>query len=565
MDETSKLPPPDQPLVPPTALNNLAGSTFGGYRIVRKLAQGGMGVIYEAIQVKLDRKVALKILTEPLAGRPEFFQRFEREAKAAAALNHPNVVQVHDFGEAEGRHFIIMEFVEGQNLSAYVAVRGPLPVAEALDIIEQAAGALKAAAAKAIVHRDIKPSNLMLTRNGIVKVADLGLARIINQDSDLTMSNIVGSPHFIAPEQAADSRIVDHRVDIYSLGLTLFFLVTGKYPYDGNSPISIVLAHSQKPLPTAAEFGIQLPAEVEALIGRMSAKEAGDRYQDYDSLLADLRRVRAGQAPVAVPTPAAFAPSPVVATTAPVTPVPMPTPLPTPLPGSVPSRKEWIIGIAVLAFVIIFAAVCIILVLGHQRSARPMAGNQPYGQEPNANPGMPNPPDENRGPQPGMQNNPEQGGNTPPLLMLIGPMDANHDRILGPNEIANATTFLKSLDRNGDGKLEPDEYLASSDLASGQYKQFRFYKALHADANGVIGSAEIANAPAELKKLDLNGNGQLDPQEIGPEGGPPPGGNGGPNGMNGPPNGPRNGPANGGAGGQPDGPPNGVRPGPPQE
>ncbi|HXE43131.1 MAG TPA: serine/threonine-protein kinase, partial [Candidatus Baltobacteraceae bacterium] len=145
---TQKLPPLDVPLVAPPGANDLSGTTFGGYKLVRKIATGGMGVIYEAIQTKLDRKVALKILTEPLATRPEFFQRFEREAKAAAALNHPNVVQVHDFGEANGRHFIIMEFVEGQNLSAYVAIRGKLPVDEALNIIEQAAQALKAAAEK---------------------------------------------------------------------------------------------------------------------------------------------------------------------------------------------------------------------------------------------------------------------------------------------------------------------------------------------------------------------------------------------------------------------------------
>src|SRR5581483_807691 len=191
---------------------------------------------------------------------------------------------------------------------------------------------------KSIVHRDIKPSNLMLTKSGVVKVADLGLARVITQESDLTMSNIVGSPHFIAPEQAADSRTVDHRVDIYSLGLTLYFLVTGKYPYDGNSPISIVLAHSQKPLPNPAEFGIELPDEVMQLIQRMSAKEPEDRYQDYDSLLADLRRVKAGHAPVAPPPAPKPAPAPVSESTIP----------PTPAPATGSSRKELIIAVAVL-------------------------------------------------------------------------------------------------------------------------------------------------------------------------------------------------------------------------
>lgn len=358
-DETLKLPPHDVPWTRPSGANDLSGSTFGGYKIIRKIAQGGMGVIYEAIQTKLDRKVALKILTEPLATRPEFFQRFEREAKAAAALNHPNVVQVHDFGEADGRHFIIMEFVEGQNLSSYVAVRGALPVAEALDIIEQAARALKAAADKSIIHRDIKPSNLMLTKHGVVKVADLGLAKVLTQDSELTMSNIVGSPHFIAPEQAADSRRADHRVDIYSLGITLFFLLTGKYPYEGTSPISIVLAHTQKPLPNPSELGVQIPAEVEALIHRMAAKDPEERYQDYDSLLADLQLVKAGYAPMAaIPT------SPPPAQVAPKT-----------------SRKELIASICVVAGVLIFAAVLVLWIVTHKQPEKKMAAS-------NSNPPM---------------------------------------------------------------------------------------------------------------------------------------------------------------------------------
>jgi serine/threonine protein kinase len=288
----------NKPLPKPAEEEDLSGSTLGSYRLVRKIAEGGMGQVYEAMQTKLDRKVALKILTDRLARRPEFMQRFEREAKAAAALNHPNLVQVHDFGESDGRLYLIMEYIEGQDLSARVAQMGRLPVAEALNVIEQAALALKAAHDKSIIHRDIKPANLLRTSDGRIKVSDLGLAKVLTDDSDLTATGAgMGSPHFLAPEQASDASQVDHRADIYSLGITLFFLVTGKRPYEGPTAYSVVLAHANKPLPSGLELGIELPEEVEAFIQRLTAKNPADRYQSYDALLSDLARVKAGATP----------------------------------------------------------------------------------------------------------------------------------------------------------------------------------------------------------------------------------------------------------------------------
>lgn len=285
--------------------NDFSGTILGGYRLVRKIAEGGMGVVYEAVQLNLSRKVALKVLNEELAARPEFLQRFEREAKAAAALNHPNVVQVHDFGKAQGWRYLIMEYVEGQDLSEYTEERGKLPVIDSLEIIEQAAQALKAASEKAIIHRDVKPSNLLLTPEGRVKVLDLGLAKILTEASDLTLTGVgMGSPYFIAPEQAQDARDVDHRADIYALGLTLLFLLTGKRPFDGNTPYSIVLAHANKPLPSGADLGTDLPGEVEALIQRMSAKNPNDRYANYDLLIEDVRRVKSGFKPAFKAPPA---------------------------------------------------------------------------------------------------------------------------------------------------------------------------------------------------------------------------------------------------------------------
>jgi hypothetical protein len=278
---------------------DLAGTTLGDYRLDRKLAEGGMGEVYEATQLKLDRKVALKILSRRLAERPEFLQRFEREAKSAAALNHPHIVQVHDFGQAGGHFYLIMELVEGEDMADYLVKRGKLPAAEALDVIEQAAQALKAAREKAIIHRDIKPANLLRTKEGRIKVSDLGLAKKLTEDSDMTATGVgIGSPHFLAPEQADDARRVDHRADIYSLGITLLYLLTGKKPYDGTSAFSVVMAHASRPLPSGAELGTELPENVEGLIRRMAAKKPEERYQDYGSLLADIARVKAGYAPI---------------------------------------------------------------------------------------------------------------------------------------------------------------------------------------------------------------------------------------------------------------------------
>ncbi len=277
---------------------NLSGAQLGEYKLLRKIAEGGMGEVYEGVQLKLDRRVAVKLLSEELSREPEFLARFEREAKSAAALNHPNVVQVYDYGSADGQFYFVMELVDGVDLSIHVKEHGKLPIATALGFFEQAVNALKFAASKAIIHRDVKPANLMLTRDGQVKVADLGLAKKLTDDSDVTMTGVgMGSPHFLAPEQADDASHVDHRADIYSLGVTLLFLLTGKRPYEGASNFSVVLAHANKPLPTGVDLGTPLPDELERFIKRMTAKHPAARYQDYGELLADLQRVKTGQRP----------------------------------------------------------------------------------------------------------------------------------------------------------------------------------------------------------------------------------------------------------------------------
>ena len=263
------------------------------FKITAKIGAGGMGAVYEAIQLKLDRKVAVKVLADRLASDPEFLERFKREARAAAVVNHPNLVQVFDYGEADGLHYSIMEYVEGENLVQRLKRTGPLPVSEALEIVSKVAEALRAAWAKKIIHRDIKPENIMITADGQVKLADLGLAKILTEESSMTMTGMgLGSPHYMAPEQAEDAKDVDNRTDIYSLGVTLLTLVTGKKAFKGNSPYALIKAHAEKPIPTGAELGTELPDGIDALIGRMAAKRPEERYADYDGLLTDITSLR---------------------------------------------------------------------------------------------------------------------------------------------------------------------------------------------------------------------------------------------------------------------------------
>jgi serine/threonine protein kinase len=278
----------------PSKVNSTLFPTISkDFEITRKIGAGGMGAVYEAIQLKLQRKVAVKVLADRLATDPEFLGRFLREARAAAVISHPNLVQVFDYGDIDGIHYSVMEYVEGENLVERLKRTGKLPVAEALEIVSKVAEALKAAFAKHIIHRDVKPENIMITHDGQVKLADLGLAKILSEDSSMTMTGMgLGSPHYMAPEQAEDAKDVDHRTDIYSLGVTLLTLVTGKKPFKGNSPYALIKAHAETQIPSGLELGTELPDGLDSLIQRMAAKRPDDRYAAYDDLLTDLMSLR---------------------------------------------------------------------------------------------------------------------------------------------------------------------------------------------------------------------------------------------------------------------------------
>jgi serine/threonine protein kinase/Leucine-rich repeat (LRR) protein len=268
--------------------------TIAGYEIVEKVGQGGVGTVYRARQPMLDRTVAVKVLAPHLAGDAEYVARFKREATAAAQLSHEGIVTIYSAGEHGGTHYIAMEFVEGETLERRLGRHGRLEPTEAVAICVYLAEALKYAWDKArLVHRDIKPDNIFLSSKGEVKLGDLGLARCVGGDSThVTQHGTAwGTPHYMSPEQARGERDLDLRSDIYSLGCTLYCMLTGQTPYDGADVFSVMNKQVNDPPPDILKVLPTCPKPLVDLLARMLAKRRGERYQDYDELLANLRDV----------------------------------------------------------------------------------------------------------------------------------------------------------------------------------------------------------------------------------------------------------------------------------
>ena len=266
------------------------GATIDHYRITAKLGTGGMGVVYEADDLRLRRKVALKFLPEELAEDPDAVRRFRREAETIAALSHPHICVVYDISEHEGRSFIAMEYVDGVNLKTHMTRRA-LTTAQIVDITLQIAGALEAAHARSIVHRDIKPGNLLVAVNGDIKVVDFGLARRFHSEDTgevgIEGSTIPGRPlgtaNYMAPERILQLPL-DPRCDLFSLGVVMYEMATGRLPFAGASPsetVSNVLDKDPVPLTSLAP---QHPKGLEAIVTRLLAKRAGDRYSGASDL-----------------------------------------------------------------------------------------------------------------------------------------------------------------------------------------------------------------------------------------------------------------------------------------
>ncbi len=301
----------------PDASDVLAITQQGRYEILGVLGHGGMGVVYKARNLKMNRLVAIKVLPPLKPQDPGAAARFEREIQTLAQLKHPHIVTAYDADEADGKHFLVMEYIDGSDLKTVVQTQGPLPVLRAVQIILQAAQGLQYAHEQGIVHRDIKPANLMLEQNGSVKVLDLGLARIESNaanQADLTVTGMMmGTVDYLAPEQAASARNIDGRADIYSLGCSLYYLLTGAPLYDGDTVIQKVLAHREEPIPALGEARPDCPALLEQVFARMVAKRPDDRYPKMADVIADLERILASPEsftpqPSGVPTEAAVSP-----------------------------------------------------------------------------------------------------------------------------------------------------------------------------------------------------------------------------------------------------------------
>jgi len=267
------------------------GLVLGNYAILDVIGKGGMGMVFKAQHRRMERMVALKVLPPAAVKDPVSVQRFQREVKAIAMLAHPNVVAAYDADQAKGVHFLVMEYVDGTDLFRLVKRRGPLPVEQALGCILQAARGLKAAHQAGIVHRDIKPGNLLLDRLGTVKVLDLGLARLDAGDHSACRAGpltqigaIMGTSDYMAPEQGLDTKSADHRADIYSLGCTFYYLLTGKAMYAGATPMEKLIAHQVSPIPLLP----CIAAELQAIYLRLVAKRAKDRFQSMSEVIASL-------------------------------------------------------------------------------------------------------------------------------------------------------------------------------------------------------------------------------------------------------------------------------------
>lgn len=274
------------------------GLVLGNYTILEKLGQGGMGMVLKAQHARMKRLVALKVLSPDVTKSAELLARFQREVQAAARLEHGNIVTAYDADEAHGTHFLVMQYVDGKDLSTIVKKHGPLPIDRAVDCVIQAARGLDYAHQQNVIHRDIKPANLLQDRDGNVKILDMGLARIdgdAGTQAELTNTGaVMGTVDYMAPEQAMNTKAADARSDQYSLGVTLWYLLTGRPAYEGDSLMSRLLAHRESPIPSLQAARGDVPGALDEVFQKMVAKQAEDRFPSMSAVIDALQACLAG-------------------------------------------------------------------------------------------------------------------------------------------------------------------------------------------------------------------------------------------------------------------------------
>ncbi len=269
------------------------GAQVGPYQILEQLGQGGMATVYKAYHPALDRYVALKALHPAFMEDPNFLERFRREARVVARLDHPNIVPVYDFSEHEGRPYLVMKFVEGETLKARLQ-RGPLGLEEIGRIAEAVGAALTYAHEQGVLHRDVKPSNVLLSTDGRIYLTDFGLARIAQAgESTLSSDRLLGTPQYISPEQALGKRDLDARTDIYAFGVMLYEMLLGRVPYNADTPYAIIHDHIYAPLPRPRDLDPNLPLALERVLLKALAKQPEDRFADVPALMTALRQALA--------------------------------------------------------------------------------------------------------------------------------------------------------------------------------------------------------------------------------------------------------------------------------
>lgn len=257
------------------------------YQIIKSIGEGGMANVYLAYDTILDRNVAIKLLRGDLANDEKFVRRFQREALSASSLAHPNIVEVYDVGEDNGQYYIVMEYIEGKHLKALLKKRGKLTVSEVVDIMLQITDGLSVAHDSYIIHRDIKPQNIMILENGIVKITDFGIAMAMNSTQLTQTNSVMGSVHYLPPEQASGKGST-LQSDIYSMGILMYELLTGKLPYRGDNAVEIALKHLKEPLPSVREELPSIPQSLENIILKATNKNVKNRYSDAREMHEDL-------------------------------------------------------------------------------------------------------------------------------------------------------------------------------------------------------------------------------------------------------------------------------------